>query len=295
MIKDKRRSLDRAVWNSYQAASIKHLNSNIYNEVRALINPNKMTQDYDEKILSVGFEYGFKSGDIFEWLGTNTHWLIYMQDINELAYFRGLVRKCTYQITWEDEKGAHTTYAAIQGPEQRTLSTRTAHNLTIDIPNYSLALLVPKTEENIKFFQRYTKFFLQNDTTCWRVEAVNAYSSTSEVLEVYAKEYYANKDEDDISNGIVGALIPEPVSPNTKEEESDIRGETFIQVKQKYEYRFNGNIREKWTVDKKYPVKLIIDPKDPRKLTLEWTSSYSGQFDLHYGDYSKTIVVESLF
>jgi hypothetical protein len=46
--------------------------------VRALINPNKLKQDYDDKIISIGFEYGFKCGDVFEWVGTKTHWLIYL-------------------------------------------------------------------------------------------------------------------------------------------------------------------------------------------------------------------------
>jgi hypothetical protein len=27
--------------------------------VRALINPNKLKQDYDDKIISIGFEHGF--------------------------------------------------------------------------------------------------------------------------------------------------------------------------------------------------------------------------------------------
>jgi hypothetical protein len=50
-----------------------------------------------------------------------------------------------------------------------------------------------------------------------------------------------------------------------------------------------------WKVDEKYPVILTIDPKDPRNITLKWDSPYSGQFELFYGKYSKTIVVESLF
>jgi hypothetical protein len=44
--------------------------------VRALINPNKLKLDYDDKIISIGFEHGFKSGDVFEWCNTNTYWLI---------------------------------------------------------------------------------------------------------------------------------------------------------------------------------------------------------------------------
>jgi hypothetical protein len=72
--------------------------------------------DYDDKILSVGFEHNFKCGDVFKWIGTNTYWLIYLQDLTELAYFRGDIRKCSYEIAWEDENGKHSTYAAIRGP-----------------------------------------------------------------------------------------------------------------------------------------------------------------------------------
>jgi hypothetical protein len=42
MIKDKRRSLDRAVWYSYQAAEIIKVNAENKKPVRALINPNKV-------------------------------------------------------------------------------------------------------------------------------------------------------------------------------------------------------------------------------------------------------------
>jgi hypothetical protein len=64
--------------------------------VRALINPNKLTQDYDEKIISVGFEHELQAGDIIEWVDTNTYWLIYLQQATEIAYFRGGIRKCRY-------------------------------------------------------------------------------------------------------------------------------------------------------------------------------------------------------
>ena len=75
MIKDKRRSLDRAVWHSYQAAQVARDNDL---PIRALINPNKLKQDYDDKIISIGFEHNFQCGDIFNWIGTNTYWIIYL-------------------------------------------------------------------------------------------------------------------------------------------------------------------------------------------------------------------------
>jgi hypothetical protein len=43
-----------------------------------LINPNKLKQDYDDKVVSVEYDYGFKPGDIFEWVGMGTRWLIYL-------------------------------------------------------------------------------------------------------------------------------------------------------------------------------------------------------------------------
>ena len=96
MIHDKREALNRAVHFSYQAAEVLRVDAENRQPVRALINPNKLKQDYDDKILSVGYEYNFEPGDVFEWLGTNTHWLIYLQDLTELAYFRGDIRKCNY-------------------------------------------------------------------------------------------------------------------------------------------------------------------------------------------------------
>ena len=294
MIKDRRRSLDRAVWFSYQAAEIKKVDRADRKPVRALLNPNKLTQDYDDKILSVGFEHDIKCGDIFEWVGTNTHWLVYLQDLTELAYFRGDVRKCSFEIAWQDEEGEHRTYAAIKGPDQTKLSTGIKHGISIDSPNYSLSLLLPQNEETLNYFKRYTKFYLQGQEICWRVEALD-WLSTPGILEVHAMEYYANEHEDDIDNGIVGGLIVTPESPNTKEEENTIIGDTFIKPKKTYQFRFNGSLATQWRVDDKTPVTLTIDPTDARKILVKWNNSYSGQFELYYGDYHKTIVVESLF
>ena len=294
MIKDKRRSLDYAVWNSYQAAEIVTTDAEDRKPVRALINPNKLKQDYDDKIISVGFEYKVAPGTIFEWLGTNTYWIVYLQDLTELAYFRGDIRKCSYEIAWEDEDGLHKTFAAVRGPVETKINFIQKHGISVDTPNHSLSILLPKNDETLKYFKRYQKFYLQGDEMCWRVEATD-WISTPGILEVTAVEYYANETEDDVDNGIVGGNIVPLESPNTKEEESTIIGDTFIKVKKSYNYRFNGRRAAIWQVDEKYPVELEYDQTDPRKVTIKWTSSYSGQFDLYYGDCKKTIVVESLF
>ena len=143
MILSKRRSLDRAVWNSYQAAEIIKQDAEYKKPIRCLINPNKLKQDYDDKILSVGNEYQFKPGDIFEWCGTNTYWICYLQDLTELAYFRGDIRKCSYKINWVDEGEKKSTYAAIRGPVETKIDYIQKHEISIDNPNYSLNILMP--------------------------------------------------------------------------------------------------------------------------------------------------------
>ena len=295
MIKDKRRSLDRAVWFSYQGAKVRKINADTEKDIRALINPNKLKADYDDKIISLGYEYDFKVGTVFEWLGTKTYWLIYLQDLTELAYFRGDIRRCSYQIVWEDEEGIHSTYVAVRGPVETKINYIQKHGISVDTPNYSLSLLMPKTDTILEYFNRYNKFYLQGDDTCWRVEAIDWISAPG-ILEVTAVEYYANEDEDDIENGIVGGLIEQIKDPNEESPELiDILGDTFIKIKKEYHYEFEGNLIADWKVDKKYPVELIFNSNNPREISLRWTESYSGQFELYYGDYYKTIVVESLF
>ena len=294
MIKDKRKSLDRALVYSYQGADVRKIDSTSDDYVRALINPNKLKQDYDDKIISVGYEHHFECGDIFEWKGTETYWLIYLQDLTELAYFRGDIRKCSHQINWEDENGKHSTYAAIRGPVETKINYIQKHGISVDTPNYSLNILLPKTEDTLSYFQRYNKFYLADDElkVCWRIEAID-WLSMPGILEINAVEYYANEFEDNLENGTVGTLKTEPINPNNSFIEDTITGETFIKPKKEYEYEYIGNLVGKWPVKENYPIKLIQDGK---KVKLRWLNTYSGQFDLIYADcFKKTIVVQSLF
>lgn len=319
MIRDKRRSLDKATLYSYQGALIKR---QIYDfvptmegvkeapPVRALINPNKLKQDYDDKIVSVGFEHGFQTGDVFEWCNTKTYWLIYLQDLTELAYFKGDIRKCRYEIEWYDETGKKCrTYAAIRGPVETRIDYIQKHRISIDDPNYSLHLLMPKNTDTLKEFKRYSKFYLQGlvegeEKTCWRVEAIDSFS-TPGILEINAVEYYANEDTDDINNGIVDAFVIKPIDPNPDVNSIyEVYGEIFIKPKKEYNYYIINNQPGDWYVDTNAPVKYTAskNEKGQNSVSLKWEQSYSGQFDIWFGykdkdkaKYKKTIVVESLF
>lgn len=309
MILDKKRSLDRAVMYSYQGAEIrkitnpdsKYESSTVDNikPIRALINPDKNKQDYDDKIISVSHDYGMHPGDIFEWIGTKSYWLIYLQDLTEVAYFKGEIRRCSYEIEWDDENGRHKTYAAIRGPVETQINFIQKHTISVDEPNYSLNILMPKNEATLNYFRRYSKFYLKgtdegSQKVCWRVEGID-WISTPGILEVVAEEYYINRSEDNVEDGIVGDLIIKPNDPNETDESSvSIEGDTFIKPKKTYVYKYIGSTNKNaaWSVPKTAPIKIV---SNGTTVQIQWTSNYSGQFELSYGDITKTIVVESLF
>ena len=299
MIRDKRWTLDHAVKYSYQAAKIKHTDAIDQEQASALINPDKTKQNYDDKILSVGYEFRYKPGDIFDWINTGTKWIIYLQDLTELAYFRGEIRRCNYTVSWLNEDGEKfTQYLAVRGPVETKINFIQKSGISVDEPNYSLDILMTKTPEALEYFRRYAKFYLKgieekDKNTCWRVEATDSISMPG-VLQVVAVEYYSNETRDDVEGYLVDGLIVEPLDPNLQDEDFDnlIKGETFIKPRIEYKYFYRGKEDSQWSLDKKVPVKLKVEGK---KVTLLWDSGYSGQFTLKYGKSEKTIVVESLY
>lgn len=313
MIRDKRKSLDKATLYSYQAALIRKCSLTDdgvekTSPVRALINPDKTKFDYDNKIVSVGFEHDFHPGDVFEWCRTNSYWLITLQDLEEIAYFRGEIRRCDYTLSWLDEDGKmQHSFVSVRGPVETKINYIQKHGISVDTPNHSLHIYMPRTPEALAYFKRYAKFYLSSadapiDKICWRVEATDAVSTVG-ILELNAVEYYANEHEDDINAGVVGAKIEKLEEPEANEETSII-GDTFIKPKTEYIYYVNTNRDGYWYLGKtKVPVKLdaFVDERNYSAVRIMWNSSYSGQFDLYYRDMKgnnitmKTIVVESLF
>lgn len=306
MIKDKWRTLLRTLKYSYQACDIAlaQAQQEILNEglepehpiVRALINPDKNKQDYDDKILSVDYIHQFKPGDVFEWKNTGTHWIIYLQQLTEDAYFRGEIRRCRYKIKFKDEDGNICyTYAAIRGPVETQIDSIQKNQERIDKPNLSLNILMPRNEVTIKAFDRYKEFIL--DGRCWKVKAVDPISMTIDrqgVLEVNAQEDYINEVTDDETNEIKDGLIVEPDEPTPN---SEINGETFIKpaIPEIYSVDIDGGT---WCI-RENNVPVDIEPIDNKSVRITWKKMTSGQFTLVWNSgsdtYEKVIVVESLF
>ena len=296
MIKDKYRTFVKTLQYSYQGADVQLVQkytecATVENQTyRALINPNKLKQDYDDKVLSIDYAAGYESGDIIKWEGTNSHWLIYLQELTEDAYFRSGIRRCRYQIKFKTEDGKIcSTWAAIRGPVETAIDTIQKNQIRVDRPNWSLSILLPLNNQTKQFFDRYSEFLFAEK--CWRVEAIDTISIPN-VMEVIAQEYYIDKDTDDITNELKDGLVIEPVV----EENAAISGNTFIKpnIPELYSMNRAGGA---WKVLENYPV--CIEIIDGSTIQLTWQKMTSGQFTLQWTDGTiveeKIIVVESLF
>ena len=298
MIRAKRQSLDRALHYSYQAAEISPVNDP-QKRHRALINPNVVKQDYDDKVLSVRYEHNYKTGDVFTWharQGDNTvdsQWIIYLQDLTELAYFKGDIRKCNYYVRWlNEDKEELGRWFAIRGPVETKINYFQKEGVSMDTPNHTLSILMTKDEETVKYFKRYAKFYVTGvdeltDAICWRVVATDTMSMPG-VLQITALEYYANEAED--YDGLVGSLVAVPSVDG--DIGNLIQGKNFIKPKMSYLYEYTGTQDGDWTVDSKSPVDVVIKDKT---IEITWLKTYGGEITLSFGDSSKKITVESLF
>lgn len=306
MIKDKYNTFLKSLLYSYQGCDVtlvqpyseclseddSSLDQNMQiNEVyRALINPDKVKQDYDDKILSIDYKYNYQLGDVFCWVGTQTFWIIYLQQLTEDAYFRGEIRQCKYKLKFKDASGNWcSTWAAIRGPVETQIESIQKNQIRVDRPNWSLNILLPQNDKTIQAFDRYSEFLFAGK--CWQVQAVDSISMKN-IIEINAEEYYIDRDTDDKINEMKNGLIIEPVdsTPN-----SGIEGLTFIKPKIAEQYSSDeGGV---WRVKEKVPVEII--PVDDKTISLTWLKSISGQFTLQWSKddilREKVIVVESLF
>ena len=212
MVKDKAWSLDNALLYSYQAETIE-LNDG--RQFRCLINPNKLSMELDDKMLSIHFndkslngdgqieKIGIKPGDTITWKhkDMDTHWLVYLRYLQEKAYFKGLIRQCEEEIEIDGER----FWVYLKGPDEKSIDwSKTKQNIFNNL-NYTLEMYISKTQKTNEFFQRFKICKVQGKN--WEVQAVDRIS-TEGILCVYLKEYYTNIYEEDIKQP------PTPDEPN---------------------------------------------------------------------------------
>lgn len=287
MIMDKLRGFHRALLYSYQACWVKNDRQENAEWHRALMNPDKVKFDYDEKILSIDFESGFQPGDTFEWgKDTGSHWMILKSEDTEIAYFRANCRRCHYLTARDPETHElFSQWAVIRGPVETKLNVIQKAGIVVDVPNLTLELYLRDTEQNRRTFERYKRF--EFNGRYWKVQAPD-FISTPGVLDIQAEEDYKCEADE---------MFVEPVEENTNVEQM-IDGP--ISVKPMEPAVFTCYQAGDWSItlpaEKNKEITDVLDYKiigDMIKVT--WTALLSGSYIIKRGDAEKTVLVESLF
>ena len=196
MIEDKEKSLKDALTKSYQSATAILEDGR---EFRCLINPNKISMELDDKMLSIPFEdvclnkssnekekIEVKCGSVIEWKENGTHWLVYSQYLQETAYFRGLMRQCENEFI---EIGGKRFWYYLKGPDEKGIDWQKTKHFIFNNLNYTVEIYISNTKETNEFFHRFKKLKIKGKS--FEVQAVDNLS-TDGILTVYLKEDYTN-------------------------------------------------------------------------------------------------------
>lgn len=292
MVMDKLRGLHRAMLYSYQAAWVRRDGYEHEPWQRALMNPDKVKFDYDEKIISIDFESGYHSGDTFEWgRDTGSHWIILKTEDTEIAYLRANCRRCNYLVARDPETHEEfSQWVSIRGPVETKINSIQKTGIVADVPNLTLDIYMRDTEQNRRTFERYKRF--KFNERYWKVQAPD-FISTPGILEIQAEEDYECEADEMF-------IYPEEPKEEVPDDVNEIIGDSTIKPLETH--YFYMKLEEEGTWDITLPASKNKEIEDVlewkvvgNRIKITWTAMRSGSFILHYGNYEKTVNVESLF
>lgn len=293
-------ALRKALLNSYQAATAILADGR---EFRCLINPDKLKVNYEDKIISIPFEdtclsevpgtgkkyqkIGMKVGDVFTWKETDTQWLVYLQKLEEKAYFRAEIRRCDHSLDINEK--TYPVYA--QKKALSEIPWHTAKGTSWNDLDYALELYITKDEITKDYFSRFQ--IIKIDGQPWEVQSYDALS-TEGIVRVLLKEYYNNTIADQIEE------------ETKKQEEEDkvviskgeayIEGQNIVYPYDEIEYIIKNAEGGVWELNS---TKATILNQTSSAVLVAITTGRSGEFELIYkrenmDDIVLKVTIESL-
>ena len=258
-INDKLRSLKRALLYSYQAATAILSDGK---EFRCLINPDKNKPAYDNKILSIPYkdiclnaprvgktsegevDINIKPGDVFIWKETNTHWLVYLEYIEEDAYFRSEIRRCDQEVKIED----NSYWVYIRGPVETSIEWNQKAGIEWNTLNYSLVMYITADEITNNYFERFKTIKVldprYNKEKTWQVVGVDPYYGDG-IIQVFLDEYFENS----IADAVAAENSAETGEENPVDETAAyIDGPTEVQQYSKAYYEIHNAEGGQWFI-----------------------------------------------
>jgi len=348
MRQEKLKNMQKALYYSYQAAVIQTYVPSEGDEqtspyFRCLINHDKLKVDYEDKILSIPFEENSVSidpvkdnddcyetnihpGTVFKWIHGNketwipdSYWIVYLQHVEETAYFRGEIRKASDEIelTTIDDDGNEETVVYrgwTSGPNETSIVWNVKKGVVWNDLNYTKILYIPKDETTSAFFKRFDRVRLNG--TWWEVQGYNDNYGTTYttkdsfgyhefgIIRVALHETYTDTDqqikdmkaelEETEATSITGVSTSEII------EGANILGADYLSPYDVFVYKAPSGIEGEWSLnavgdaDLADLIKYEILSDNSLKVTVVTTKAYKKGFEINYGDAKKKVSIKSL-
>ena len=280
MIADKEHSFKESLWRSYQSATAVLEDGK---EFRCLINPNKISMELDDKMLSIPFkdkclntnrqeEIKVGNGSVIRWKENGTYWIVYSRFLQEIAYFRGLMRQCEnepLEITANGVK--HQFYSYLKGPDEKDINWQNSKYFIFNDLNYTVEMYISNNSITNEFFQRFTKCKIKGKP--YEVQAVDRLS-TEGLLAVYLKEDYTNEWA---AEPVEEAPVAPPKQPSINERK--ITGPAQVYPYDIVQYEVLNSAPGAWYLSNK---RAVIREQHGSTVTIEIVTGKSGNVSLIY-------------
>ena len=268
------RSFQAALRNDYNSRPIL---TPLGEEGRALINDNNTKPDYDKRIISTDFAMNLQPGDVFECLDDNTHWMVYLQDLVEIAYLKAEIIRCRYQINIDGED----YWIYFQGPTETAVRWNLKRAITWNDLNFSGTVYIQKTKQTEEYFNRFTKLKIEGHT--WQVK-VRDMLTVPGIIELEVQEYYDSVSED------IAKVI-------RVDKESTIIGKQEVLPGDLIGYQIDSSIFndvDSWNITGNDEVVIDEYQLDGQICIVQINSNATGTFTISYGSASLEVTIQEI-
>ncbi len=296
IIKAKLESLKRAITASYQSATVVLPDNR---EFKCLINPDVTEKSLENKFLSIPYQskclneesftieeldefeidaLGYHdvtvaAGNVVKWKDNQTDWLVYLQKLEETAYFRAELRRCKYEI--KIGENIYPVATGFKNKDQITWNSKS--DILWNDLDYTIEMYITKNEETLDYFKRFTQIKMNEQN--WEVQGVDNMNIEG-VIVVALKEDYNNTIKDEIEAEAQVEDAPIEGEETTAPITALIQGETSVYPYEKHTYTVDESISGgAWSVSN---VKAKIIEKGPTSADIEVVTGRSGAFIIYY-------------
>lgn len=233
--------------------------------------------DYDKKYISVDFKSGLKAGETFELLDSGTHWMVYLPVITETAYLRSEIIRCDYTLNVNGQE----YWIFFRGPVETDLRWFIKNSININELNLSGRIYIKNDENTIDFFHRFTHIKLAGHT--WEVQVTDSITVPG-ILELEIQEYYDN------SIAELPSILKDETTPiNVISGATTVKQDTIIGYAISNE-AYDPKIH--WEVKNNPRVKILEEYENGRMCKVKVYAGAVKTFDICYGDFFQTVIVE---